>query len=300
MKKILFLALSGLLAVSSAHAAPRKFLGLNTSGVLYEIDSSTGALTVKVNGEIHSFTLGGFLRTNQVLYYVAAPSGATENAIFTYSIPSGTLLSVIDLDRDGEVRALFSKGRNLYGLFYDAAGGVNAIYKINPATGATTLVLDLSDLDVEPIGGAFTQLGKLYYILAKPNTDSTQRRLVSFKLKAGTAKAVEVLSPQSAPVLCDRLQAVPDGKDFVCLASPTTTQVDVCKLSAKGKAKCKGTLPGIERVGGGFTMPVPSGKKFFAVVYATGESNNQRLVQFNAKGALKASPAVATLLIGAN
>ena len=294
--------LFGLVFLSSLCApayAATTLVGLNTSGTLYQIDPKSGALTQLADEQITSFTLGGLTRQNKTLYYVAAPSGTSENAIYTLNLKTNQLIHV-DLDRSDDVRVLFTNGKALYGLFYNGSSGAIGVYKINATSGATQLIVDLSSLGLDPVGGSFAKLSKEYYFISKPNSDSTQRTLVQFKLKANSAKLVTIVNNSGgAAVLCDRIQPNTKSKSLLCLASTGSTQVDAFRLGKNGKAKFLSTLSGIDRLAGGATMSTPDQKSYYAFVYAAGESNNQRLLKLSAKGKIKSNLTISTLIVGA-
>ena len=301
-KTSLLLSLVALIFVASLSApaqAATTLVGLNTSGTLYQIDPKSGALTQVADEQITSFTLGGLTRQNKTLYYVAAPSGTSENAIYTLNLKTKAL-NHVDLDRGDDVRALFTNGKSLYGVFYNGSSGSIGVYKINSSSGVTQLIVDLSALGLDPVGGSFAKLKSDYYLLSKPNSDSAQRTLVRFKLKAGSAKLVTVANKSGgAAVLCDRIQPNTKKNNFVCLASTSSTQVDVFNLGTDGKAKFLATLAGIERLAGGATMTTSDEKSYYALVYATGESNNQRLLKISSKGVIKNNATINTLIVGA-
>ncbi len=302
VRKSLALALTAIVTCFPCviHAAPAasSLVGLDTNGDLFQIDTKTGVLTAIASEPLHSFTLGGFARLKDQIYYVGAPSGASENALYSYNLKT-SVLSHIDLDRSDDVRALFLNGKKLYGIFYDGNLGSVGVYQINPLTGATTLVVDLASFNAEPIGGGLARLDKQFYLLMKPNADSTSRLLVKFKLKANSALSMVVANKEGAAVLCDRLQPNTAKNSFVCLASPSTTQVDVCKLTAGAKATCSATLSGIERIAGGATFNTADEKAYYAFVYALGESNNQRLLKITPRGSIKLNLTTDRLIIGA-
>lgn len=287
-----------LIVVNSSQAAP-SLVGVNTDGTVYQIDTTTGALTMKAQEQTSSFSLGGFTRKSNKVYYIAAPSGTSENSIYTLVLKTG-LLTHVDLDRSDEVRALFFSGQKLYAVFYDGNQGTVGLYRVNPTTGVTKLVADFSSLDVEPIGGAYAKLGDFYYMLAKPNTDSTLRRLLRFKLRATGAKLFNVVTSAAAPITCDRLKVNQAKQNFVCLASPTTSQVDVCKLKPNGVASCSATLANVLRLAGGHTMMTPNEKTYYALVYEIGDENSQRLIQFTPAGAVKRFVTVSSIVVGAD
>ncbi len=281
-------------------AAPT-LLGLNTNGDIFEIDSTTGTLTEKAAEELHDFTLGGIARKKTKLYYVATPSGSLENSIYTLNLKTNTL-SHVDLDRaedDDDVRAMFMVGKKIYAVFYNGSAGTAGVYRVDPLTGVTTLVRDLSALDVEPVGGAFAKLEPFYYLIVKPESDSTRRQLLRFKLKSGDVQLTEILADDGvSTVACERLKATAKHKNFICLAAASATQVDICKLKTNGVATCLSTLSNIERVAGGHTLSTPNEKTFYAIVYELGDSSTQRLVKFNAKGVVLSTVTINTILVG--
>ena len=290
---ILFIALSASTYAQGAAVA------LDTNGAILRVDIKTGALTEKAAEALNNFILGATARNGGKFYYVGEPSGSTEKALYTVKIGTGQI-GHIDLDRNDQVRDLFFNGNKLFGIFYDGNAGTAGIYRINVKTGVTTLIIDLSTLDIEPIAGAITSYGKFYYILAKPESDSSQRRLVRFTTKTASAPQVlDVVDSTNSPVLCDKLKPNVSKKNFVCLASKNSeTQVDVCRLTLKGKATVLSTLPNILRVGGGHTMLTLNQKDYYAFVYAPGEPNNQRLIKFTAKGTIKSNLAIDGIMIG--
>lgn len=295
---ILFIAL---VFSTPVWAAAPTLVGLDTNGNVYQIDLTTGALTEKAADELHSFTLGGIARKKNTLYYVAAPSGSSENSIYTVNLKDSSFLHV-DLDRaedDDDVRAMFMSGKKVYAVFYNGTAGTAGVYLIDPLTGVTTLVLDLSDLNVEPIGGAFARIAPYYYLVVKPESDSTRRQLLRFKLKAGSTQLTEILATDGITTTsCDRIKATAKHKSFVCLATVTSSQVDVCKLKLNGQATCLNTLANVERVAGGHSLSTPNEKTFYALVYAPGDSSAQRLVKFNAKGVLQSTLTVNSIVVG--
>jgi hypothetical protein len=300
--KPLVLALSlSVLALQAPRAnAEASLAGLNTDGTLFTI-SSTGVLTQKAAEPLTSYTLGAVARKGNNFYYIATPSGAAENALYKASLSSG-VISHVDLDLatgDDSAKALFFSGKKLFGLFYNSNTGNGGIYKINQKTGATSLLVDFSSLDIEPIGGAIARQAGFYYVLGHPSSDSTVRSLVRFKLKRGSATSFAITTKAGAPVVCDRIKLNKVRQDFVCLASPSTSQVDVCRLSTKGKAKCLSTLSNVQRIAGGHTMVTPDGKNFYAFVYAPGDENSQRLIRFSAGGGVKSTQTINTIIIGA-
>lgn len=281
-------------------AADGPIVGLDTNGATFEFNPKTGAATPKTNEPFNAFSLGGTARRDGKFYYVVEPSGLTDNAIYTVVLKTSAI-SHVALDRDDPVRAMFFKGKKLFGVFYNGNTGLAGVYKINPVTGATTQVLDLSALDIEPITGAIAELNGFYYMLVKPEIDSTRRQLLRFKTKANSASVTEVVDASNVPVLCERLEPNFKKNNFVCMASAAAeTQVNVCKLTLKGKATCTATLPNILRIGGGHTMLSADGKSYYAFVYAPGEENNQRLIKFTSKGVIKSNLVLSTILIGAH
>ena len=300
MRKIItFIAIClSVFATTISAQADASLVGLTTSGVVASIDPATGALTEIVTDPITSFELGAIARSGNKLFYVAAPSGTSQIAIFTVNTKTN-LASHVDLDRDDDhVTALFFGSGKLHGIFYNSNTGSIGVYRINPLTGVTKLVLDLSSLSAVPIGGAISRIGEFYFTIVKP-TEAT-RQLVRFKLKSGTAKAKDIHSADGTPVLCDRLKPIFVAGKFVCLASPSSTQVDVCKLNPSGVAKCSATLTNTERIAGGHTL-MHDGKSFYAFVYAPNENNNQHLIKFTSAGVIKGSPTIAngSLFVGA-
>lgn len=283
--------------------ADSTLLGYNTSGTVFQIDPKTGALTQKAAEELHSFSLGAIARRKSKLYYVSAPSGTTENSIFTADTQSGTI-SHVDIDKaddSDEVVDLFFSGNKLLGIFYSGSTGALLINRIDPTTGATTLVKDFTSLDIEPVPGAISRIGKFVFILAKPSSDSSRRQLVRYRVPSGTIKTFDIQTKGPTPtnVLCDRIKLIRDSLTFLCLASSSDTQVDVFRVNQNGKAKFLSTLSGISRIAGGHTLVTPNEKAFYAFVYATGESNNQRLLKISALGQLKSNALINTLIVGA-
>lgn len=284
-------------------AAESSLLGYNTNGDIYQVNPASGELTLKAQDQLHSFTLGAIARKGSTLYYIAAPAGATENAIYTANTSTATVTHAdLDLsDDDDNATQLFFFGNKLIGLFYNSTSGTFRALTINPTTGATTLKLDLTSLDVEPIGGSIARIGKFFYLLAKPGADGSRRQLVRFKVGSNSAKVFEVQTKgaNAEPVLCDRIKLIRKSLTFFCLASPSSTQVDTYRVTTAGRAVFLSTMTGIERIAGGHTLVTPNEKVFYAFVYATGETNNQRLIKLSASGQVKANVAVNTLLVGA-
>lgn len=299
MKTQLLFSLS--LAVTAfaqpAHAQ-NHILGLDTNGVTFEVVARTGAFTAKSELAFTSFSLGATARKGNVLYYVAIPGGGTDPALFAANSKTSAI-TVTDLDRNESVRALFFSGRSLYGVLYDALSNSAGVYRIDPATGITSLVVDLSGLDVEPIPGALAKVGKVYSMLVRPEVDSERRQLLTFRLRAGSAAVVEIADKDGIPVQCDKLKPNKAKKDFVCLASAADeTQVNFCRLNSRGVARCVTTLPGIERVGSGHTLVTTDEANYFAFVYVPGEPDNQHLIRLNSRGAIKSNVALPTISIG--
>lgn len=175
------------------------------------------------------------------------------------------------------------------------------MYRINPATGVTTLILDLSDLNVDPIAGAITQYGGFLYMLVKPEIDANRRQLLKFRLKAGSAVLSEIVDRNQLPVQCDKLKTNTARKEFVCLASAADeTQVNFCRLGLTGRATCLNTLLGIERVGGGHTMLTFDESSYYAFVYVPGEPNAQHLIRFTNRGVIRSNIAADAISIGAH
>lgn len=288
------------LSISTPVSAQSPIAALDTNGAVLLIDAKTGEITPKAEEPLSGFSLGGTARATNTLYYVAEPTGSDENSIYTVSLKSGTVTHV-DLDRSESVRALFVNKRKLYGVFYDGTLGSAGVYRIDPATGVTTLVLDFSSLDLEPIAGSVVSFGGFYFLLAKPEADSGQRKMLRFKLKSSGAVVIDVLDKAGAPVLCNKMKPNAATQRFVCLAQDLAeTQVSVCRLSLKGKAVCSAALSGVLRVGSGHTMLTPDQNRYYAFVYAPGEPDNQRLIRFNARGAVKANIPLSTIAIGAH
>jgi hypothetical protein len=278
--------------------AETTLVGLATDGSVYDVNKKTGALTLKANEAFTSFSLGAIARNKNDIYYVAAPSGSTENSLFTANIKSG-VISHVDLDRSDEVRALFFNGGKLYGIFYNGSAGTAGVYQIKIKTGVTKLVLDLSSLSAEPVGGAFARHGAFFYTILKPNNNQEARQLLQFKTKSGSAKVNNITTKDGSNVKCDRLKRNKTKQNFVCLASTSSSQVDIYTLGLKGKATFQNTLSNVERIAGGHTMMSPDEKTFYAFVYAPGDSNSQRLIKFTAKGVVKSTSTVSSIIIGA-
>lgn len=274
--------------------------GLDTSGIVYQMHHRTGALTSRSNEAFTSYSLGGTARRAGKFYYIAVPSGESENALFTVVLRTGAIQH-IDLDRSEDARALFFVGRKLYGIFYDGGIGFAGLYRINLSTGVTSEVLDLSELNVEPLAGSFSSVGGFFYMLTKPESDASQRNLLRFKARHGSARLFPVIDRSSNPVLCNKLKPNAANGNFVCLASDLAeTQVDVCRLSLRGRATCLNTIPNIERIGGGHTMLTQDQNVYYALGYAPGEPDNQHLIRFNSRGVVRADTAIDTIFIGAH
>lgn len=291
------LAVSLLTLVAPRAQAQTDLVGINTSGDVYQINTSDGTLTLKAQEAVTTIDLGAIARKKNLLFYVAAPSGSSENSLFKVSISTGAITKV-DLDRNDTAKSLFFNGNKLYGIFYNSSTGDSGVYKINITTGATTLLVDLSAINAEPLGGAIARQGAFFHTIVKPTEET--RQLLRFKLKANSAVVNDIKSPTGTDIKCDKIKPHPSLPSFVCVASTSSTQVDVCKLSLKGVARCGGTLTSIIRIGSGHTM-MRSGKRYYVFGYAAGEPNNQRLVSFNAAGKELASPAIAngSLFVGA-
>ena len=300
MKHLRLLACSLAFTSVLTTAASAQIEGLDTNGSLFQVAQRSGAFTPGVSNPFTSYSLGGTTRKANTFYYVAVPSGGTENALFSVQLKTG-VTSQVDLDRNDSVRALFFNGKSLFGVFYDGNAGTAGVYKIQPTTGVTTLVLDLSTLDVEPIAGAFTRNEKTFFMLVKPEIDATRRQLLSFRLRAGSAKLVEIADASALPVTCDKLEINAARKDFVCLASAAAeTQVNFCRLSAAGRATCLNTLPGILRVGGGHTLLTLDRARYYAFVYVPGEPDNQRLIKISGRGVIQSNVSIPAISIGAH
>lgn len=285
--------------LGAAHAQGA-IAALDTNGAVLQVDTATGTLSVKATAELDGYVLGGTARRAGKFYFVAQPDNSSQNALFSVVLSSGAS-SQVALDRNDDVRALFFVGKKLFGVFYNGNEGSAGVYRINLTTGITTQVLDLSALDIEPIAGAFAKLNEFYYMLAKPESDSGQRRLLKFKPKAGSAKLFDVVDGSAAPVLCNKLKPNLAKNNFVCLAEANSeTQVNVCKLSQKGKATVLSTLPEVRRVGSGHTMLTRNGLVYYAFVYHPEEENNQRLIKFTAKGVVKSNTPINGIAIGAH
>lgn len=301
---IFALLFSLILSVSSTALAANKLIGLDTNGIVYSIDPKSGTLTKLSEEAFTSFSLGATVNSKAKFYYVVTPSGASENALYTLDLKSNALTH-IDLDRSESVRDLFFVKNALYGVFYNGNAGTLGVYKINPATGVTTLVLDMSDLNVEPLPGSISQLNGFNYLLVKPETDGTKRQLLRFKTRAGSAKlSSDIVTATNTLVTCDKLKPNAAKTNFVCLASVqsggTDVQVDVYQLKQNGKAAFVKTLAGLVRVGSGHTMLTSDQKTYYALGYNASDANNQRLIKFTSKGVVKTDSAVATIFIGAN
>ncbi|MBX7138676.1 MAG: hypothetical protein K1X83_11900 [Oligoflexia bacterium] len=296
--------LCGILCLScSVVRAEQKFAAFNTSESVFEVTPSDATLSLITQSELTSFSLGASTRLGNTLYYVAAPSGSSENALFKVNLKT-TALTFVDLDRSGdddEVRALFIRRGKLYGIFYNGNAGSVGLYRITPATGATTLVLDLSDLDAEPVPGAIAQVLGVPYMIFKLNSDANRRLLVKFGSTVSSIRSKEILDSDQNPISCEKIKFNLPRAKFVCLASAESqTQVKVCKVTLAGRASCSSALSGIERVAGGHTLLTPNQKIYYALVYAPGEPDNQRLIKFTPAGVVKSNQIVNTLLIGAH
>ena len=307
MKNKLILGLAFSLFSVLNFASADSLVGLSTDGTIYQINQSTGELTDKAFEQLSSFSLGGTTRKGGNFFYVAEPSGGGgENHIFKAKIGTGEI-SHVDLDRaggDDQFRDLFFVERALYGVHYNGNTGAAGVYKINPRTGATTLKVDLSGLDAEPLPGAFSKLGDFFYILMKPDSEPKKRLLVKFKIKAGSARSKEIKAADDSDVSCERiaLNQAPNKPDkFICLAAPSATEVNVCKLLVSGRATCAAeVLPNIERVAGGATLFTKDNTSYQALVYELGDADTQRLIKFNAKGTVRTTSSIIAILIGAH
>lgn len=298
MIKSIALVLLVVLSFTQLTYAQKTLIGLATDGSIYQVDLATGVVTLKGGEEISDFSLGGATRKRSTFYYVATPSGSSEKALYTFNINTA-VLSHVDLDRNDSVRALFLQGRRLYAVFYNGDAGTGGVYRIDPTTGVTTLIVDLDSLAIEPIGGAFAKLGRFFYLIGQPESDSTQRRLIRFKLKAGSALAKEITTTDSIPVVCDRLKVNERMQNFVCLATVSETQVDVCRLRANGIATCLNTLSDVKRLAGGHTMVTPNERIYYSFTYSPTDDNDQHLVKFNARGQVKSSVLIDPIIVGA-
>ncbi len=283
------------------HAQAQNALaGLDTTGAVFEIAPKTGVVTPVVEEAINGFVLGATTRHLGKFYYVAQPSGTTQNALYTAVLKTGAL-SHVNLDRNDSVRALFFRKKQLYGIFYDGNLGTAGLYKIAKLTGVTTLVLDLSTLDLEPIAGAFADFRDSYYMLAKPESDSTQRRLVRFKASAKAPVVMNVVDSLGAAVLCNHFKPNAKRQSFVCLASAAgETQVDFHRLALNGVATYVSTLPGILRVGSGHTLATLDQNRYYAFVYVPGEPDNQHFLKLSSKGAILSNVTLDRISIGAH
>lgn len=280
--------------------AQGKSLAIDTNGISFEVNHSTGDTTKKSEESLNNFNLGATARNGDQLLYVAAHGGGTEPQLHIADTKTGAI-SHIDLDRDDPVRALFFDKKKLYGVFYNGNLGTAGIYRINQTSGVTTLVLDLSDLDLEPIPGAVSSSGSYFYMLARPEAASQERRLIRFRTRGGTPKITAVTDADGAIVQCDKLQPNTAWKGFMCLASDTTnTVVNACRLSLSGRARCLKTLLNILRVGTGHTMLTLDQKSYFAFVYVPNEPNNQHLIKFNSRGVMVKDFRLTTIMLGAH
>lgn len=299
LRPIIFVALvTFLCANSSALAKPPVMGALDTNGITFKLKTTTGEITQSDEQTLSGFSLGGTARRGGRFYYIAKPSGSSENSLFIVSLKTG-ILDIVDLDRDDDVRAMFFKGRKLYGMFYNGGTGLCGLYKINPSTGATSLVLDLGDLDIEPIAGSLAEYQGSYFMLVKPEIDSSQRKLLRFKTKSSGATSVDVTDASQVPVMCNKLKPRQATQSFTCLAqNAIETEVMVCNLTLRGRATCKDPLPDIVRVGSGHTMLTADERSYYAFVYAPGEPDNQRLIKFNAAGTIKSNIVLDRIYIG--
>jgi hypothetical protein len=300
-KQFILLLLAFVVYVQPAFAVTPTLLGVSTDGTVYQIDTKSGTLTSVGGEQVHNFNLGGIARNPKYLYYIAAPSGSTENSIYTLNLKTN-VFSHIDLNRpsgDDDVRVMFLKGNKLYAIFYNGNLGTAGLFQINPNTGAVTPVVDLSSLNVEPITGAFTTDGTFYYVLVKPETDSTKRQIMKFQINNKVPTFIDVLAKDGTSVLCDRFKLSAKSGSFVCLASITSSSVAACKVSTKGLTTCGAPITNIERLAGGHTMLSPDGTKYYAIVYELGDQNSQRLIQITSKGGIKSKATINSILVGA-
>jgi len=205
-------------ALSQIAEAQGKSLALDTNGISFEVNHSNGDITKKSEESLSNFNLGATVRSGNRLLYVAAHEGGSEPGLHIADTKRGTI-SHVDLDRDDPVRALFFDKNKLYGIFYNGNVGTVGIYRINQKSGATTLVLDLSDLDLEPIPGTVSSFGNYFYMLARPEVASQERRLIRFRTKSGTAKGVPEVDGNGAVVQCDKVQPNASWKGFMCMSS---------------------------------------------------------------------------------
>lgn len=294
--KVFLLSLVSALVVSSADAQT-DLVGVNTSGDISQINLTDGSLTLKAQEAVTSIDLGAVARRKGNFYYVAAPSGTTNHALFIVNLASGTISKVF-LDRSDTAKTLFFFNSKLHGIFYNGNTGDAGVYKINIKTGTTTLVVDLSSFKAEPVGGAISRSGLFFFSLLKPT--ETTRQLVRFRLRANSATVKDILAPDGKDVICDKIKNHPSLTALTCVASPSLTEVKVCKLSFKGVAKCLGTLTTLTRIGAGHTM-MKNGKKFYVFGYAPADAEQQRLVTFNAAGKELANSAIpnGSIFVGA-
>lgn len=302
MHKVFYLLLISILTLIPSHAKAQGAIGgLDVNGAFYNINQKNGEIAWKGESPLNAFELGATARSANDLYYVAQPSGTTQNTLYKASLKSGTITQTA-LDLGDPVRAMFFKGKKLFAIFHNGTTGTTGLYQINTKTGSTKLILDLAELNIEPIPGAITQSGNFYYLLGKPETDYSKRVLIKFKAKAGSAvTTTEIVDSSAAPVLCDKIKINPSKKNFVCLASNSDeTEVQVCKVTANGVATCSGAISGILRIGSGHTLLSRDGKIFYAFGYAPDEPDNQRLIKFNSKGVIKGNGVVSTIIIGAH
>ncbi len=112
-----FLILASLLLHSVSTFAQGTLVGVTTDGSVDEINRRTGALTPKATVS-SNYDLGATARRGNILYSVGKPAGSDERAIYTTKISSGEV-TVVNLDRNESVSALFMKGKKLFGIFSD-------------------------------------------------------------------------------------------------------------------------------------------------------------------------------------
>lgn len=291
MKKLIWQLI--LVLVATPALSQNNIAGVATDGSIYLIDPKTAVTTKVAESALTTFEAGA-IRQNNTFYYVGAPSGTTENALFKADLKTGTI-SFVDLDRSDHVAVLFHRGKQFFAIFYDGTLGTRGLYQINKLTGATTLVQDLTSVfPGDPVLGAFARQRDKFLVLARDNSNSATRHLATIRLtrsgKRATIQTVRIQSNSSgttADVSCDKIKsfalAAPKvGKTkLMCIAALDTTSVAPCLLNLNGTAKCAAAVSGIERTASGHTL-VTDGKAFYFFGYAHGESV-QRLVQIDRK-----------------
>lgn len=228
---------------------------------------------------------GASARRGNTLYVITKGVDESVNTLFIQGI-TGRLNEHVTLDRSDSVRALFFKGRNLFAIFYNSDMGSAALYSINPVTGVSTLVLDLTEFGIEPLHGALTTVDGFYYLLAKSISDADRRILLKFRLSAGSASALNISDQHGDAVQCEKIRANPAKKNFVCLApNVEKTRVNVCRVTSNGIATCGRALRGAARLELGPSLMSEDGKSYWAIVRTrndTGESNT--FLNFSADG----------------